>query len=227
MEVPRNKWLVGWRAAKANLLPGLILQALMLAVLLAYYFSPAFKELLQILAEKKARLGFLYSGVSGVVAGSFIPELMRVLVFQKGRVNSSNWRNLMFTTPFWGYMSMQVDFFYRLQAQWFGDEATLAAVIPQVLVDQFVYTPFVAAPLTVWAYEWRNSGGNWPAGWWKPSYYMDRIAPTLLANWVVWIPVVSILYTLPETVQIPLFVFALALWVMIFTWMSEERPTTG
>jgi hypothetical protein len=49
------------------------------------------------------------------------------------------------------------------------------------------------------------------------------VVPTLFANWGVWIPVVSILYSLPLPLQIPLFGLALSLWVMIYTWMSERR----
>jgi hypothetical protein len=34
---------------------------------------------------------------------------------------------------------------------------------------------------------------------------------------------VAALYSLPSLLQIPLFSLALSLWVMLFTWMSEQR----
>ena len=46
---------------------------------------------------------------------------------------------------------------------------------------------------------------------------------TLFATWGVWIPVVTILYSLPALLQIPLFGLALSMWVMLYTWMSEQR----
>ncbi|MDA7933290.1 hypothetical protein N9B58_00285, partial [bacterium] len=48
-------WEAGLRAARANLLPGLILQLIMLALLLGYYFYPPTTELLNKLADLKAR----------------------------------------------------------------------------------------------------------------------------------------------------------------------------
>ena len=45
----------------------------------------------------------------------------------------------------------------------------------------------------------------------------------LFATWGVWIPVVTVLYMLPEPVQIPLFSLALSLWAILYAWMSEEQ----
>ena len=39
----------------------------------------------------------------------------------------------------------------------------------------------------------------------------------------MWISVVAVLYSLPSTLQIPVFSLALSLWVMLLTWMSERR----
>jgi len=39
----------------------------------------------------------------------------------------------------------------------------------------------------------------------------------------VWIPIVVILYSLPPLLQIPLFALALAMWVILYTWISEAR----
>jgi hypothetical protein len=47
--------------------------------------------------------------------------------------------------------------------------------------------------------------------------------PTLFATWGVWIPVVTILYSLPSLLQIPLFGLALSMWVILYTWMSEQQ----
>jgi len=116
-------WLAGLRAARANLLPGLFVQAIMLSLVLGYYLLPATRELLDHLAAMKARWGFLYSAVSAVIAGAVIP--------------------------------------------------------------------------------------------------------TLFATWGVWIPIVAALYALPPLLQIPLFSLALSLWVILFTWMSEQRARGG
>jgi hypothetical protein len=218
-------WLAGLRAARANVVPGLIVQSLMLAMLLAYYFYPPMRGWLNGLAEVKARWGYGYSAVNAIVAGAVIPELLRVFVFQKGKVHRSNFANLLFTVPFWCVMGIVVDFFYRCQAGWFGGEVTFPIVLKKVLVDQFLYNPLYAAPVTAWLYDWKNRG--YPTrglgGFFTAAYYRDTVVPTLFATWGVWIPVVTIIYSLPSLLQIPLFGLALSLWVMLYTWMSEQR----
>lgn len=195
----------------------------MLALLLAYYFYPPTRQWLDHLAEIKGRWGYGYAAVNAIIAGAVIPELLRIVVFQKGAVRRTNFSNLLFTVPFWCFMGVAVDFFYRCQAGWFGDDATFAVVVKKVLVDQFLYNPLFAAPLTVWLYDWKNRGYRFQAAFFTPAYYRDFIVPALFATWGVWIPIVTILYSLPSLLQIPLFGLALTLWVMLYTWMSEQQ----
>lgn len=218
-------WLAGLRAARANVVPGLIVQGVMLGLLLAYWFYPPTTALLDRLAAVKLRWGYGYSAASAAVAGGLIPELLRVLVFQKARLARENAANLLFTLPFWSFMGTVVDAFYRMQALWFGAESAFPVILRKVLVDQFLYNPLFAAPVTALLYDWKNRGYSWkrPPDFRIVSYYRDTVVPTLFATWGVWIPVVSILYSLPPPLQIPLFGLALSLWVILYTWMSERR----
>jgi len=222
---PEAPWHAGLRAARANLVPGLLVQGIMVATVLVYYFLPGSRGFFDELAAWKSRWGYAYSSVSAIVAGAFVPELLRIVLFQKGRWNRRNLGNLVFAAVFWGYSGMQVDFFYRMQAVWFGDGTDLATVVKKVLVDQFLYCPILAAPLSVILYDWRAAGfrrARLP-GFFTPEFYLRGILPTLFANWGVWIPIVAALYSLPGLLQIPLFSLALSLWVILFTWMSEKR----
>ncbi len=218
-------WTAGLRAARANVLPGLLVQGAMLAVLLAYQFYPPTRLLLDELAALKTRWSYGYSAINAVVAGALIPELLRVLVIQKGRIGRENFGSLLFAAPFWCLMGVVVDYFYRCQAGWFGAEATLEVVVQKVLVDQFVYNPLFAAPVTAWLYDWKNRGCRLTGTrvFFTAAYYRDTVVPALFATWGVWIPLVTILYSLPSPLQIPLFGLALSLWVVLYTWMSEQR----
>ncbi len=69
---------VGLRAARANLVPALVIQAAVVTVVLAYYFWEPARAWLARLAEFKRGGGYLFSLVSGVVAGGLLPELLRV-----------------------------------------------------------------------------------------------------------------------------------------------------
>ena len=216
-------WIAGLRAARANVVPGLIVQGLMLTVLLAYYFYPPMRGWLDELAKIKERLGYGYAAINSLVAGAIIPELLRIFIFQKGRVRRSNFSNLLFAAPFWVMMGVTVDFFYRCQAGWFGEATTFAVVLKKVVVDQFLYNPLFACPVTTWLYDWKSRGYRGSREFFTLRYYRDFIVPTLFATWGVWIPVMSILYSLPSLLQVPLFGLALTLWVMLYTWMNEQR----
>lgn len=222
-------WTAGLRAARANVVPGLIVQGLMLGTLLAYYFYPPTRQWLDGLAEIKARWGYGYSAASAIVAGAVIPELLRIFVFQKGKIRRANFANLLFTVPFWCMMGIVVDFFYRCQAGWFGAEATFSVVLKKVLVDQFVYNPLFACPVTAWLYDWKIRGYRLEGSgrFFTAAYYGEVVVPTLFATWGVWFPVVTILYSLPSQLQIPLFGLALTLWVILYTWMSEQRARSA
>jgi hypothetical protein len=210
---------------RANFVPALMLQAVMVALLIAYYVSPATRDLLDQLAALKARWGFGYSAVAAIIAGAVVPELLRVVVFQSGRVSRGNLRNLVFTVPFWCSMGVIVDVFYRAQGGWFGTDASVATVLKKVLVDQFIYNPVFAAPVGAWLYDWKNSGYSMAGTrrFFTAAYYRQVVAPILFATWGVWIPVVTVLYSLPSLLQVPLFALALSMWVILYTWISEQR----
>lgn len=219
-------WMAGLRAARANLIPALIVQGIMLALVLGYYFWPPTTRWLNELAQLKQSWGYGYSALSAAIAGGVVPEMMRVLWFQRGRAAKSNAVNLLFTLPFWGCTGMMVDSFYRMQAQWFGAEATFQIVAIKVIVDQFIYNPLVAGPIGAWFYDWKLSGCSFKntKRFLTATFYREVIVPILFATWGVWIPLVAILYSLPSLLQIPLFGLALAMWVMLYTWISEQRP---
>lgn len=219
-------WMAGLRAARANLIPALIVQGLMLTLVLGYYFWPPTARWLNELAQLKQSWGYGYSALSAALAGGLAPEIMRVLMFQKGRPSTFNATNLLFTLPFWGCTGMMVDFFYRMQALWFGSEATFQIVAIKVIVDQFIFNPLIAGPSGAWFYDWKLSGCSFKNSgrFLTATYYREVIVPILFATWGVWIPLVAILYSLPSLLQIPLFGLALAMWVMLYTWISEQRP---
>lgn len=86
----------------------------------------------------------------------------------------------------------------------FGTEVIFSVVVCKVLVDQFVYTAFFASPLNANAYYWADSDFSFSA--WKAAlgkgWYKRIILPNYIANLVIWIPGVSIVYCLPPDLQI-------------------------
>ena len=224
MPKSRTPLNLGWEAARANAVPALIIQAIMLALLVAYYTNQTVFSGLNQLADYKSAHGLTFVIVASITAGAIIPEIFLILFFQRGRPNWQNLRTLLFTIPVWGVDGSLVDLLYRSEAAWFGDVVTLQVVCTKICVDQFGYNPFFAAPFGVLTYEWKNSGISMrpvcDLFTWR--HYRDKIIPTLLATWAVWIPLMAIIYSLPLPLQFPLFGLALTFWVLLLTYMTNR-----
>jgi hypothetical protein len=219
----RTSLALGWEAARANLAPAFLIQALMLALLAGYYLSPAIASLLNDLAAYKLRHGFTFVIIAAVAAGALVPELFLIFFFQHGRPTRRNLRNLLFTVPIWAIDGSLVDLLYRAEAAWLGNVVSVPVVLGKICIDQFGYNPFFAAPFGVLTYEWKNSGFSLESlgrtFTWR--HYRDKIVPTLLATWAVWIPLMAIIYSLPLALQFPLFSLALTFWVLLLTYMTN------
>jgi hypothetical protein len=224
MQKTRTPFTLGWEAARANAIPALIIQAFTLALLLAYYTNHTAAAALSQLAEFKRTHGLLFVIIASITAGALIPELFLILFFQRRRPGRGNLRNLLFTIPVWGFDGTLVDLLYRNEAAWFGDVVTLPVVAAKICVDQFGYNPFFAAPFGVLTYEWKNNGISLAPlrQLFTAAHYRDKILPTLLATWAVWIPLMGIIYSLPLALQFPLFGLALSFWVLLLTYMTNR-----
>jgi hypothetical protein len=101
---------------------------------------------------------------------------------------------------------------------------TLPVVLGKICIDQFGYNVFFAAPFGVLTYEWKNSGISMQPlrDLFTGPHYRDKIFPTLLATWAVWIPLMAIIYSLPLVLQFPLFSLALSFWVLLLTYMTNR-----
>jgi len=217
-------WLIGWEAAKANAAPAFLLQAAMLAILLAYYFHPPSAAILNSLADFKERHGLSFVLIAAVIVGALLPEIFVIIFFQRGRVGWQNARNFIFNAPFWAFDGFLVNLMQRGLAGWLGDRTTFPIVAAKICIDQFGYNPFFAAPYGVWGYAWKNAEYSFarvrPLLTWQ--YYRQHALPVVVATWAVWIPLMAIVYSLPLVLQFPLFALALAFWVLMMTYMTNR-----
>src|SRR4029453_4573782 len=220
----RTSLTIGWEAARPNLAPAFLIQVVMLAVLGGYYLSPAVAGLLNDFAALKMRHGLTFVLLAAVAAGALLPELVLIVFFQRGRPARQNLRNLLFTVPIWAIDGSLVDLLYRSEAAWLGNVVTFPVVLAKICIDQLGYNPLFAAPFGVLTYEWKNSGFSLESlvrGFtWR--HYRDKVVPTLLATWAVWIPLMAIIYSLPLALQFPLFSLALTFWVLLLTYMTNS-----
>src|SRR5437773_1928876 len=90
MPKSRTPLMIGWEAARANAKPALIIQALMLALAIAFYANSTVAGALRNLAEFKRAHGLMFVVCASVFAGAILPEIFLVLFFQRGRPHAAN-----------------------------------------------------------------------------------------------------------------------------------------
>jgi hypothetical protein len=223
LSVPESAWRRALGAARANLLPGLVLQAFALALVGAYYLHAPTRAALDSLAAVKARFGFAYSMLSTAAFGGLIPFLyMRSHPRTRMATPASHG---LFYMAFWAYKGFEVDLFYRIQGWLFGTLPTVTAILKKVIVDQFVYCVLISMPFTVLAFFWKDTGfdGRRLRGLDVPGFLKATLPAALLGTWIVWIPAVTVIYCLPPALQIPLFNIVLCFYALMIAGLNARN----
>jgi hypothetical protein len=221
-------WKVGLRGARANVVPGLALQALATAIAVGYYFHEPTRHALDGLSAFRQRTGFLYSVVATAFFGGALPFLY--LWLQPATRGRYDLKQAAALTLLWAYKGFEVDLWYRFMAHAVGSEATFAHVITKTFLDQFVYCPIWAVPAVTWVYQYIESGFDARA-WWAdvsaPRWYARRALPNLISNMGVWVPTVCVVYSLPSSLQIPLFNLVLCFYTLLLAHIAATQAPQG
>jgi hypothetical protein len=201
-------WQSGLRGARANVVPGLILQGIAVAVAVGYYWVPAVHAALSRLEVMHQTIGLWFSVASTGICGGVVP-FVYLHVAQKDGAGKPryDWWQGMGLTVFWAYKGIEVDLWYRLQAHMFGGGHGLATIATKVFMDQMVYCPVFAVPVTAAVYQLVDSGYNGRGlldDIRRPHWYRRKVLPVLISNLGVWVPAVVVIYVLPTALQLPL-----------------------
>jgi hypothetical protein len=214
-------------AFRQNRVPCLCLNALVIALVTSYYRWPAVAGLWQSVAGFKTHWSFLFSFGSTILSAAVVPFAVQWAMNTlpaEGRL-----KRLVCLAVFWGYRGMEIDLLYRSQAALFGQGNDARTLMIKVAVDQFVYSTLWAVPTYLIALRWIDLGGSWSRTrasldgfFWKHTY------PTVLfTNWIVWIPTVAFVYSLPSALQFPLFSVVMCFFILLVTLLARghgERP---
>ncbi|MEN9404420.1 MAG: hypothetical protein RL091_3123 [Verrucomicrobiota bacterium] len=228
-EIPSDEapWKAGLHSIRSLLFPGLVLQAVALALVLAYYFVPATADFFGRLAAWQSAGGLVFTAATTALCGGLLPFLF--LRLHSDTRHSHPWPHLIFFMLFWAWKGSEVDLWYRGLSWLYGDGHDTFTIARKVLSDQFGFNPFYAAPVGNLCFAWKDAGFRWRpvaadlrAGRW----YARRVLPVLMAVWFLWIPVVCCVYALPLPLQMPLFNVVLCFWSMLFAHILS-RQTVG
>jgi len=215
-------------AFRRNLLPGLVLQAIALGVLSAYYLWPGSQAAFTVLADLKGRWGYGFSALATAIFGGLLPFLAMLALgrIPQGRAFAQG----TFFVLYWSFQGVVVDLLYTLQGRWFGEGTDGATLLKKVLVDQGPFNLLYATPCAMLAYRWKDAGFSWS----RLREGMDRRAwrfeiPAIqVSSWTVWVPAVCMIYALPPNLQIPLFNLVLCFYTLVLAMVAgKPGPLAG
>lgn len=209
-------------AARQNAVPGLVLQTLTLALLLGYYRWPPVHDVLERLLRLKLAWGAGYSFLAGALFAGLLPRLVLRLKGTGGRRFAVE---VAFACAFWGWRSVEVDLFYRLQAHWFGAAADWGTVLAKTAVDQLIYSPLWAVPEIALAFEWKEAGFSWRATRRRldRDFFATRLPAAMVGNAMVWLPAVIAIYFLPTALQLPVSNLVGSFWVLLMIVLLQRK----
>lgn len=217
-------WRAGLRAARANLVPGLVLQAVALALVLAYYWHPPSRAVFDQLTELRNHTGLLFSIVATALCGGVLPFLyMRAHPDTRA---GYTWKSGVFFTLLWAYKGIEVDLWYRFLAWSVGDDTRVLTISIKVFLDQFIYCPLWAVVVTVIAYAWQSAGFRWGpvlADYRAGQWYQRHILPAAVANFGLWVPLTFLIYALPLSLQLPLFDLVLVFYTLLIAHITRRK----
>jgi hypothetical protein len=208
---------------RQNRLSCAVLNVIAVALVVSYYKVPALAGFWESLGALKTRWSFGFSCASTIFAAALLPTLVQ---WAQGVLPSGDrCRRLMLLMGFWGYRGIEFDLFYRLQGKIFGHGNDAATLVKKVVFDQFVISPLWFVPTYVIALRWVEMGGSWSRT--RPTLNREfwlRTCPTvLITNWLVWIPALALVYSLPAALQFPLFSVVMCFFILVVTMMTRRK----
>ncbi|MEZ5387095.1 MAG: Mpv17/PMP22 family protein [Prosthecobacter sp.] len=211
---------------RRNRVPCLALNSVAVALVVSYYQVPALAGFWEWMGLLKTRWSFAFSCLSTIFAAALLPSFVQWL---QGVLPVENrWRRLLLLMLFWGYRGMEIDLFYRMQGWIFGNGTDALTMTKKVILDQFVASPLWFVPSYLIALRWAELGGSWSRTRQTLNReFWTRTCPTvLITNWLVWIPALALVYSLPPALQFPLFSVVMCCFIIIVTVLAG-RPNQG
>ena len=214
-ECVQNPLRVGWESAKANVIPTVVLWAFAACLIVGYYCVPGVADCFAPLARWQRESGWTAAFVNlfffcGVIPGVFIWSIrdLRPKYPLATLLAQSVWCGA------WGVVNSEV---YAVLCRWFGSGTDFGTLLLKTAADQFVWTVFVMAPLDAIFFFWlgRDFSLARVRSEWPDNYVYAVFCPNLFSNWIVWIPVLCVIYAFPLPLQIQLAGIVGSFWTLL------------
>lgn len=196
--------------------------ALALAAAFLYRASPPLRAALEPLAGWQMRHGAAAAFLLQVVLCGVVPWAVRLVLkpLKTGRPIAKAALQALWCGA-WG---SAVWWFYAFQARVFGNGTDFATLLKKTLLDQFLWTPLVVSPASSAFFVWLGAdfsvGATLRAV--RSGFVRNVMMPNLVANWLVWLPVVAAVYSLPRPLQVAFLAFASSFWALMSLAIGER-----
>ena len=203
---------VGLDAVRTNAVPMLVLWIVAVLAVLAYYRIPTVNAAFVPPATWQTESGWFAAFLNRVLFCGVVPGVFLV------SVKSIRPKRPLLTVlvySLWGGMwGVACDAFYTLQNAVFGCGTDFATLAEKTLVDQLLWNVFLCTPVNAVFFPWvaRDFRGGEKRG--CREFLRDCLA-LLVANWIVWVPVVLAVYSFPLPLQIQLVGLACSFWMLV------------
>ena len=206
---------IGVAAARANLWPAVVLWTLAAALVAAYYGCAGTAEVLAPLSRRLAASGWIAPFLNRVIFCGLVPGLF--LVFVPSLRPRHVGLVIMLEMVWNGSLGVVADGFFHLLCRLFGEGHDAWTLLLKAAVDQFVWTVVFIAPVNAVFHFWlaRDCSFALVRREWPRRFYADLVAPNLVSNWSVWIPVQLAVFAFPVDLQIHVGGLVCALWILM------------
>ena len=207
---------------RENRVPCIALNIIVITLVGSYYQVPAVAAVWEAVGAFKLKWADAFSLGSTIFAAALLPSLVQLVM---GTLPSEGrWKRVGLLSLFWGYRGMEIDLFYQVQGWLFGTGNDAATLLKKVALDQFVMSPLWFVPTVLIAMRWVDMGGSWART--RASLtreFWTRTCPTVMVtNWLVWIPTLALVYSLPPALQFPLFSVVMCFFILIVTLLARS-----
>lgn len=211
-------------ALKRVRVPFVLLLLCGVGFVVSYYHLPPVTRACATIAQLKARFGYSFSAVGGLVAGVVLPELFKRFTLPGHRLRR-RWGEMLFDSFYFIFMAVLVDSLYRTLGYLFGTQADFQTVAIKTFIDQFIFTPTLGTGVAAVYFPLRKCGWNFGRVFsgFGPAWYVRTVMPILIPAWVFWLPAVALTYSLPSLLQMPFSLCATAAWSLLLVVIARNE----
>lgn len=217
----RSVWAVCREGIRRNRVPALLVQSFAATLVGLYFLAPDLRPLFEFIGAMKARYNPGFAIISTAFFGGLIPWLV---LLHRGRIPAGQrTQQFFFYLGFWALQGAVVNTLYSGLHAWLGPNDSLRTLLTKVVIDQGPFNLLWGTPGSLFLMGWKDAGFSW-------SRFRTMNPPRVLAHryltiqvsaWVVWIPAVTMIYSLPADLQIPLFNLVVCFFSLLLTFVSR------